>query len=163
MTIKFLIFKNFNRIQIKEIEGCESTSEFLTVGSDRAYVTSVSSHLFCLSTLTNNVSWSLLEEKVISDQIGFVFPADHFFLETFNQKIAQMFESGISKVIIDYAKKYSYREDVIVKSFNEKPEENSKTVLTLDHFAPWFYALFFLLLIATFVFIIEMIFGNVKK
>lgn len=73
-----------------------------------------------------------------------------------------MFESGIARVIVEFEKKYHSVFDkennfIVVKTNKMVKEESTKTVLTMTHLEPWFYAYFIMITIAIFVFIVEML------
>lgn len=104
-------------------------------------------------------SWSVVEEKIITEHFGFMFSGNHYFYDALNAKIFQLFESGISDRIVENEKKGGVfkRCENLLETYKKPMEENFPVVLTVYHFQPWFYALSAFLSLALAVFVIEII------
>jgi hypothetical protein len=96
-----------------------------------------------------NPTYVVLKEKIISDCIAIVMPANSFLLNAFNERITQMIESGIMEKIF--------------RTEAKKPEESQPVVLSIDHLLIWFMLWAGLLLIAGAVFVCEVIARKLPK
>lgn len=139
---------------------CKEVSDFLSEESNRAIIFLKYAEEYCRTIY--DVSWSVLEERIISDELGFYFTPNFYFFETFNRKLIEMFEAGILKWIVDEFMKGFLRERKTKFGRNEHKEDSTNVVLSMDHLAPWFYAFLGLLVIATGIFIVE-VFAGIKK
>jgi hypothetical protein len=90
-----------------------------------------------------NPTYVVLKEKITSDCIAIVMPANFFLLNAFNERITQMIESGIMEKIF--------------RTEAKKPEESQPAVLSFDHLLIWFMLWAGLLLIASAVFVGEVL------
>jgi hypothetical protein len=119
--------------------------EKLTQGSNRALIATCIGNINELSS----DNYTVLDEKVITEQFGYDFPMNHFVLDTMNHKVVQLVESGIIETLIKQP---------------SKPDSNDEqTVLQFSHLSIWFYFGMALLLISMFVFFVEILVGKVLK
>lgn len=145
----------FNRIQIVKLPSCLNISDFLTEGSKRAYIFSKHNAQACQLLTQNGLSWSTVDEKIITEDYGFMISGDHYFYEAFNDKIYQLFESGVTGHIVEKEKNLIYFGSLTPEKLKQKEEKTLNIVLTLYHLQPWFYALLFFLTNAFVVFTVE--------
>lgn len=110
-----------------------------------------------------NASWSILEEKIISDQSGFLFPNEHFLFESFNEKIIQMVESGIANFIVNKEDRELFKETANNTVTRKIVPDDENTVLAVFHLGNWFFGLLIALSLAGTVFFIELIVAQLRR
>jgi hypothetical protein len=144
---------------------CEKFESLLQVGSNTAFVTTRDIEDICRFQLNGSFPWKILNEKIISDPVGFYFGPNDFFYEIFNQKTVQLFESGIARRIVHFSKKafrvlYNsnsyYLEKVTGKVIEKVP-------ISMTHIAPWFYLFLILISVSFVAFIVEIILKPRRK
>jgi hypothetical protein len=91
-----------------------------------------------------------LKQKIISDLTGFVMDTHNFMIEAYNDKIVQLFESGIIEIIWKMMHK-------------NYPIDDDRKALSLDQLHMWFILWGGLLLIAVASFIIEILVWKLQK
>lgn len=133
--------------------------QLLAVESKKAYIISAEMEKVYRLNLSGNVPWNILEEKVITDYVGFKFGVDHFYFESFNQKVFQLIESGIANLIVDE----EYKNNLLKKMKTIENFDINKSKLTLQHLDTWFYALLILLSLATVVFFCELMVWKIQQ
>jgi hypothetical protein len=127
----------------------------LTDGSKRAFL-SIPEDVedYKNSSLSRGIhlpNFAVLKEKVISDYVGISFPTNHFMYDVYNEKIAQLVESGIVQNFLDSSKP-------------KKPIENDKRVpLSVDHLLIWFQLWMGLLVASIVVFLLEASMWRIRK
>jgi phosphoribosyl-ATP pyrophosphohydrolase len=119
-------------------------TELLVDGSNRGVITDSNWLSVLMRQSEGTFKYTKLEEKIISDHWGFVFPVDSFMFKAFDRKISQLVESGIAQKIVEEFVEFS----------EEKPSDDP-AVLTLGHLDIWFYALMGLLCVALLCFLAE--------
>lgn len=134
----------------------EKVRDLLIDGSKRALITFDKAQKLYESNFSGKVPWSVLDEKIISDHVGFVSYHTHFFYKHFNWKIMQLVESGIAKVIVEHEEKYSWYRDQKIEVVNKLNDEDQKTILTVGLLGPWFIGLMVFLSLSAVVFAIEL-------
>lgn len=97
--------------------------------------------------------FTVLNEKILSNQMGFKFLANDFLFEAFNKKIVQFVESGVADLII--------RNESRFKDTNF--ENLEPLILTLSHLGVWFQILLVFLSVGSLCFVLEFILGKLIK
>jgi hypothetical protein len=105
-----------------------------------------------------NISWSVVKETIISDNMGFSFDNSHYFYKSFNRKVQQLVESRIIDYIIDESERLEYLTMAMKNA--AKMTDDVKTPLSLYHLDNWFFAFLILLSLATMVFLLELFFNS---
>jgi hypothetical protein len=145
---------------IKDCKLRKGIPELLTPGSNRAVFIENHDEKIIRANEKGKVLYAVLEEKVISDGLGFSLQANQFLYTPYNQKVTQLIESGIAKSIDE-----KEQEKIIQKMTNFKIHEKKvvkrdhKVVLTFEHLGVWFRIYLLLLGIASAVFLGEWIVG----
>lgn len=145
---------------------CEFLQNFLFEGSNRVLILPRLTEITCYQELKGNLTWSVAEEKVISDMYGYFSDGDNFFFENFNRRIAQLVESGIVQCFVKFYREHDYTDytgEQKPAAFSRHVEFESKVVLTMDHLLPWFIAFGILIMISCVVFVGEVILGKLKR
>jgi hypothetical protein len=157
--LEFLIFNKLERIQPEETH--ESTNwtyvqNLLADGSNTGYVTSSRTleRLQHFAGKTKETFKStVLDEKIITNYRGFAFDISEHIFKSFNQRIVQMFETGISKHLVE--------------SMTPLPKEieppNGPVKLTFNHIGIWFYIWAICLTFGLSFFFIEFLASKVQK
>ena len=102
---------------------------------------SVTSSLNYLKPLNERQIFNRLEEKFITYPVGIILPNQKDFLHTtFKRKINQLIHGGFFNLWMDLYMKH--------RSFNEKIEEETRIVLTMDHLSVGFIIWLAMLMIA---------------
>lgn len=87
-----------------------------------------------------------LTQRIAFNHKGFLFRTNHFFFESFNQKIVQLVESGFAEKFVDEASQTS-----------PKSEESGPVVLTLEHLGSAFKIVLLFLFISFVSFLLELL------
>lgn len=98
-------------------------TNLLPEGSNRFFITD-DIHLNKLRKRSNlTFKYTQLNEKIMSDHVGFYFPWNHFLHEAFDRKLGHMIDSGVVKKLVEDA---AFIREAKCESFN--PD-----VLTMEH------------------------------
>lgn len=121
----------FHRANIKIIDEPANNVTFvwqlLVEGADRGLTLNSDYLRYYLWVMKTKPPFSLLKEKIISDNIGFLLDGNSFMFEPINKKVSQFVESGLSQRIMK-----NYR------ATNWNDDETGPQVLTLDHLGAGF-------------------------
>jgi hypothetical protein len=93
-----------------------------------------------------------MKQRILSDHLGFKFPIGNFMAKSFNKKIGQMFESGLTDFIIRN----------VTKTF-EKVIKNDPPPLSLKQLKIWFFLFLILLGVGGIVLALEICIGRMKR
>jgi hypothetical protein len=128
---------------------------FLEDGSNRGLVMS-SQDLAALKYKSfYQFRFSQLGEKLATDTSGFWFRSSDFIIESFNDLVVRLVESGISQKLMK-----SESKALASKRDWEREEEK---ILLLEHLTTWIYIFLVLLLIASVVFSAELFMGRILR
>jgi hypothetical protein len=92
---------------------------------------------------------------VLTDQVGFAFPVNHFMFKAYNNKIVQMIEGGLIEFFSEQAMN-SVRQIHNLKHSWMVITAKIDVALGLDHIGIWFLICAFLLGFATLSFFVEL-------
>lgn len=102
--------------------------------------------------LKESPPYSVLNEKVISDYVGFAMKANNFVFAPMNRKVAQFIESGLARIIVD---KY-----LCNKRF---ADVSGPKVLSLEHLNAGFMVWIALVIVSICAFICEVCWKHISK
>lgn len=118
--------------------------KLLRDGSNCAFVTNTQYLKYLEKSFNGTKKFTVLKERILSEHWGFMFHVTDYMYKTFNRRIIQLVESGISDLMIRQETK------VIPKI-----EEYKDTPLGMEHLENWFIILLIMLGICTFTFLSE--------
>jgi hypothetical protein len=87
----------------------------------------------------------VVEEKIISDYLGFKLPPNFFMFKSLNDKIVQLQESGIMGKFLNFEVKKAAKEEI------------DPVPLSIDHLSVWFKLWIGLLMVTCLTFIVEIL------
>jgi hypothetical protein len=154
-----LIFNSNITSSIKEYESREKISQFLSPGSNRALFVENHEEKIFRANEKGKVLYAVLEEKVISDGLGYSLEANEFLFKHYNEKVTQLVEAGIAKYIDDKEQEKIIRKVTNFTVHKKKMKVDHKIVLNFEHLGIWFRIFLLLLGTASTVFLSEWIVG----
>jgi hypothetical protein len=131
-SIRFAALNHTNFEYVKNLlqdgsnHGMLSTTEYLKIASA-------------------SLQFTQLKERILNEQLGFMFETLNFMFEAYDRKITQLMESGIAEWIYN---------ELFPMPMHVQPEEPKE--LSLKHLANWFWLWIGLMSIATLCFILEL-------
>ena len=153
----FFLSEAFNfvfRIQHFNYSTPQQIGNLLAIGSNNAFVTTDDYEHRLQARFSGKVSWAILDEKIISDHIGFGMRGDNPLYEPINIKVFQLLESGITGRIIEYEKKQAFG-NITQPSSQNRNENKDKIPLSMYHLESWFYIFLLCSSVSMLVFMIE--------